>query len=208
MVANNLSGVLDMYKRFPTNSAEWLIQESEKKKEQRKKESAQEHDNRRELMKNNWERKKAEYNEARKKKREEARKLLVKETGNVPNLTGRIGRPNAPVPPADTSLSALQGQAQVIDIVSEHVDYTEIDIPKELGPVFHDTSEHPVIVLSPDQGTWPLYHISPFSLIAAKTRIQYINSFKTAMEAAGYTSPDNPHKDPMIYSDWYAKNWY
>ena len=52
--SNALAGVLEKYKKFPTNSAEWLIQESERKKAKRAKETKHEHDTRLNYMKQLW----------------------------------------------------------------------------------------------------------------------------------------------------------
>ena len=152
--------------QYRTNSIEWLIEESDRRRAAFEAETRAQHASRIEMLKKYWEANKARYNANRRQARHEARdKLLAKS----PNLVKRVGRPVAPLPPVDANLSALQGQAKVKDTVSEHVDYVEIPIPVELKEVFNDTSEHPVIMINPLQGMWPMYHIKPFASLKDKT---------------------------------------
>jgi hypothetical protein len=89
-------------------------------------------------------------------------------------------------------------------MVTQHVDYTEIPIPKELGAVFNDTSESPAIMIAPDASTLHMYHISPFNKLKEKTREAYLNNFALALKNAGYSPPANKQNDPLVYSHWYS----
>ena len=199
------TNLLRRFRFYPTNSIEYLIKESEKRRQKLTDETVQQRAERLKEMKNYWELNADRYNANRRKRRAEAKEKLLK---SQPALVRPVGRP--PVAPAVThpDFGIVQQQAKVRsgydDFVTQHVTEAEIKIPKELGSVFNDNSDDPMIVLDPDSSKWPMYHIRPFAKLKPNTRNSYLTNFVTAMKAAGYSPPANPERDPLVYANWYA----
>jgi hypothetical protein len=184
-----------------------LIEESKKRRQKLNDETVQQRAERIKAMKNYWQERGDTYNENRRKRRAEARAKLVAEN---PAHAPKVGRPKNVVGKLPVDLGVIQQQAKLQsgydDLVTQHVDYTEIPIPKELGKVFNDLSESPAIMIAPDASTWPMYHIRPFNKLKGKTRTGYLSNFALAMKMAGYTPPANKENDLLVYSHWYSEN--
>ena len=187
-------------KGYPTNSPEWLIQESETNLARREAESKAQYEARIKRQQAYWAQKKDEINAKRRDARAEARAKLVAELG----APKRNGRPRGAPAVVSQEASAVQGQSKSLDRISSHINYKSIAIPKELAGVFHNDSEKPEIAISESQGTWPLFNVKPFKDLKENVRKSYLNNFKNGIKAAGFEPPPNPEADPLVYSKWYG----
>jgi hypothetical protein len=200
------ASALNKYRFYPTGSVEHLVAESEKRKKKLTDETTQQRAERLGTMSKYWKERGDVYNANRNAKRAASRAKLIAEQ---PEIVKKVGRPKGAVPKVDADISVVQQKKkaasgfedELLLLVDEY-----IAIPKELGPVFNDTSDTPYVAVDPDASTWPMFWIKSFPKLKPGSQNSYLANFKLAFNAAGITVPANPENDPVAYAEWYANS--